>query len=98
MSPEDADKLGVESGGQVRIVTATGSAQTCVEVNARMQAGHVSLPNGFGLDNVDLQNSGEGVGVRMGVAANELTCAADRDLIAGTPWHKHVPARVELIV
>ena len=97
MSPEDADKLGVKSGVQVRIVTATGSAQTCVEVNARMQAGHVSLPNGFGLDNVDLENTGEPQGVRMGVAANELTCAADRDFIAGTPWHKHVPARVELI-
>ena len=33
----------------------------------------------------------------VGVAPNELTAAAWRDEIAGTPWHKHVPARVEPI-
>jgi Molybdopterin oxidoreductase Fe4S4 domain len=30
-----------------------------------------------------------------GVAPNELTDSARRDWLAGTPWHKHVPARVE---
>ena len=30
-----------------------------------------------------------------GVAPNELTTTAWRDPIAGTPWHKHVPARLE---
>ena len=34
---------------------------------------------------------------RVGVAPNELTASADRDFLAGTPWHKHVPARVERI-
>jgi formate dehydrogenase len=29
------------------------------------------------------------------VAPNELTSREDRDFLAGTPWHKHVPARVE---
>ncbi|MEV6715245.1 hypothetical protein AB0M48_24780 [Lentzea sp. NPDC051208] len=32
---------------------------------------------------------------RTGVAPNELTAAEDRDEWAGTPWHKHVPARLE---
>jgi hypothetical protein len=32
-----------------------------------------------------------------GVAPNELTASADRDFLAGTPWHKHVPAPVERI-
>jgi hypothetical protein len=32
-----------------------------------------------------------------GVAPNELTASEDRDWVAGTPWHKHVPARVEAI-
>jgi hypothetical protein len=35
--------------------------------------------------------------VRSGVALNELTAAQDCDPIAGTPWHKHVPARVEAL-
>jgi hypothetical protein len=26
---------------------------------------------------------------------NELTDANDRDPFAGTPWHKHVPVRIE---
>ena len=33
--------------------------------------------------------------VRTGVAPNELTNGADRDWLAGTPWHKSVPARLE---
>ena len=38
--------------------------------------------------------AGEGL-LRTGVAPNELTDSADRDWIAGTPWHKSVPARLE---
>ena len=37
----------------------------------------------------------DGGGVHRGVALNELTGLADRDPIAGTPWHKHVAARIE---
>ena len=32
----------------------------------------------------------------VGVAPNELTASEDRDWFAGTPWHKHVRARVEV--
>ncbi len=89
ISPEDAAELGLESGGQVRISTRTGSAMTSVEVNARMMPGHVSLPNGFGMDNED--------GTRSGVAPNELTSLEDRDAFAGTPWHKYVAAHIEAV-
>jgi hypothetical protein len=34
---------------------------------------------------------------RTGVATNTLTSARYRDALAGTPWHKHVPARVEAV-
>lgn len=30
-----------------------------------------------------------------GVATNDLTASNWRDPYAGTPWHKHVPARIE---
>lgn len=53
-----------------------------------MRAGHVSLPNGYGLQH------GPG-GPVTGVAPNELTDPSRRDWLAGTPWHKNVPARVE---
>jgi anaerobic selenocysteine-containing dehydrogenase len=55
-----------------------------------MQPGHVSLPNGLGVDYPDP----DGI-VAAGVAPNELTAVEDRDWLAGTPWHKHVPARLE---
>jgi formate dehydrogenase len=51
-----------------------------------MQAGHASLPNGFGLEHG---------GTVTGVAPNSLTSSDWRDEFAGTPWHKHVPARIE---
>ena len=93
MSPGDAEALGVADGGRVRIITKRGSAEATVEVTDRMQAGHVSLPNGLGLSYPDAN----GRPVLHGVAPNELTASEDRDWLAGTPWHKHVPARVEAL-
>ena len=91
ISVEDAAAMGVADGDRVRITTAAGSAEAGVEVSAAMQPGHVSLPNGFGVDHVEA----DGRAVVPGVAPNELTSAQWRDAYAGTPWHKHVPARVE---
>jgi anaerobic selenocysteine-containing dehydrogenase len=64
-----------------------------VEISDRMQPGHVSLPNGLGLDYPD--ESGERRAT--GVALNELTASADRDWLAGTPWHKHTAAQIEAV-
>ena len=93
MNAEDASQLGVKSGGRVRIVTKRGSAESTVEVNDSMQPGHVSLPNGTGLWYPDR----EGQEFQNGVAPNELTATEHRDWFAGTPFHKHVPARIEAI-
>lgn len=83
VSVADAAAYGLADGGAVRITTARGSAQAVVEVSEAMQAGHASLPNGYGL------------GTGPGVAPNALTSSGWRDPHAGTPWHKHVPARLE---
>ena len=93
MSPADATRLGVASGGRVRVTTRRGSALATVAVDECMQAGHVSLPNGLGLSIPDEA----GRPIVHGVAPNELTASEDRDRIAGTPWHKHVRARVEAV-
>jgi anaerobic selenocysteine-containing dehydrogenase len=94
IAPADARRLGVTTGGRLRVVTEAGAAEVVVEVSDMMQPGHVSLPNGLGLDFVD----DDGAQRRPGVAPNELTSLHHRDAIAGTPWHKHVPARLEAIV
>jgi len=94
MSPSDAEALSLQSGQRVRITTRNGSAETLVEVNDRMQAGHISLPNGGGLKNN--LNTATAVN-KVGASANDLTSADHRDSFAGTPWHKYVPANVELI-
>jgi hypothetical protein len=39
----------------------------------------------------------EGQEFQHGVAPNELTATEDRDWFAGTPFHKHVPARIEAV-
>jgi anaerobic selenocysteine-containing dehydrogenase len=93
MNPEDALRVGVADGGRVRVSTRRGSAEVLVELSDRMQPGHVSLPNGLGVDFPDAS----GRPVTTGVAPNDLTRSEDRDWLAGTPWHKHTPARVEAL-
>jgi anaerobic selenocysteine-containing dehydrogenase len=91
VSVADADALGLIDGGRARITTAVGSAEASVEVSDAMLPGHASLPNGYGLDFTD----DGGRSLTPGVAPNALTATGWRDSFAGTPWHKHVPARIE---
>jgi formate dehydrogenase len=93
ISPSDAAGLAVKDGGEVRITTAGGSLTTAVEISDTLQPGHVTLPNGLGVDYPD--DHGEMVGT--GVPTNELTSIGHQDPFAGTPWHKHVPARIEAV-
>ncbi|MCA9692431.1 MAG: molybdopterin-dependent oxidoreductase, partial [Myxococcales bacterium] len=93
MSPDDAAQLGVRTGDTVRLTTKRGARMVVVEVSDTMHAGHVSLPNGMGVDYPD----DDGARTITGVPPNELTATEDRDPFAGTPWHKHVAARIEAI-
>ena len=91
VSADDARRVGLVDGGRARVTTARGSAEATVEVSDAMLAGHASLPNGFGLD----YTGKDGETMVAGVAPNSLTSSNWRDAFAGTPWHKHVPARIE---
>jgi anaerobic selenocysteine-containing dehydrogenase len=93
INPADAGRLRVTNGDLVRLTTKRGSVEVPIEITDMMQPGHVSLPNGLGLDTT----SADGGFQRTGVALNELTSVEDRDWLAGTPWHKHVPARIDAI-
>ncbi len=85
--PDDAQALGVATGGRRAPDDAARLGDRVDRaVSDTMQRGHVSLPNGLGLA-YDATTTG--------VAPNELTSTNDRDAFVGTPWHKHVPARLE---
>lgn len=88
VSPEDADRLGLVDGASARVTSSRGSVDVPVSISHIMRSGHVSLPNGMGVGSSDDVT---------GVAPNELTDRAHRDPIAGTPFHKQVPVRVEAL-
>jgi len=91
ISAEDAARLGLGDGARAFITTARGHAEATVEVSEAMQAGHASLPNGFGLQHTGPDDQT----IVTGVAPNSLTSSNWRDEFAATPWHKHVPASIE---
>ena len=92
ISADDARTLGVATGERVRLTTRRDSVVVPIEVSDSMQRGHVALPNGLGLGYpVDHTTT------VTGIALNELTSTEDRDAFVGTPWHKHVPARIERV-
>ncbi len=88
VSVVDAERLGLTDGVKARLTTSRASVDVMIEVSEMMRSGHISLPNGLGVGTSD--------DVR-GIAPNDLTDASHRDPIAGTPFHKHVPARLEPI-
>jgi anaerobic selenocysteine-containing dehydrogenase len=88
ISAADAEALELADGALVTVTTPRASRTTTVAISPDMRPGHISLPNGYGLDAPD--------GTTTGTPPNELTSGAHRDAIAGTPFHKHVPARLEL--
>jgi anaerobic selenocysteine-containing dehydrogenase len=93
ISPQDAAQLGIADGDPARVTTKRGSVVATVEITDTLRPGHITLPNGLGL----AYPGEDGRDVVRGVAPNELTASEDRDWLAGTPWHKHVAARVEAL-
>ena len=91
ISKADANALGLADGDTALLTTKRGSVPVMVEISPMIRPGHVALPNGFGLRHTPDDNV-------VGVAPNELTTSDHRDPIAGTPYHKHVPARLEPFV
>ena len=93
INPVDAKEFGLGEASRARLVTKRGEAIVLVELDERMQAGTISLPNGQGLSYPGADGNNE----RTGVYLNELTDLEDKDPWVGTPWHKHVRARLEAV-
>ena len=92
-NPVDARKYGLTEASRARLVTRRGEAIVLIELDERVQAGTISLPNGLGMRYPDAKDERQ----RTGVYLNELTDLQDRDPWVGTPYHKHVRARLEAI-
>jgi anaerobic selenocysteine-containing dehydrogenase len=88
LSSADAKQLGVADGDPVRVATARGAVTLPAQLDAKLLAGHVWMPNGFGMV------YGEEV---HGANQNELTDVADRDPFTGIPHHRYVRCRVERV-
>ena len=90
----DADVLGVASGDEVRVSTRRGSVLLPAAIDKKLREGHVWVPNGFGMR----YPSGENGALELqGANMNELSDAADRCPITGTPHHKYTLCQVERV-
>jgi len=87
MHPADAEELGLADRQMVKVVTEAGEETIEVEVARDARRGHVVIPHGFGLV-YD--------GVKYGANVNRLTKNTHRDQF-GTPIHRYVPCRVEVL-
>jgi formate dehydrogenase len=87
LSRDDAQALGIREGDTVRVSTARGTLTMPAQVDPKLMAGHVWMPNGFGMVSAD--------GMVQGANQNELTDTADRDPFTGIPHHRYVRCRVE---
>lgn len=88
MNPEDAVDLGLKDGQMVRVTTEAGSVEVELEVTDQTCRRYVMIPHGFGL---------EYQGSVYGANANRLAKSTHRDRFAGTPFHRHIPCRVEAV-
>lgn len=90
--PEDADRLGLDDGGEATVRSRVGVVRAKVEITDDVMQGVVSLPHGFG-------HGREGVRLRVarampGVSINDLTDDARVDALTGTAALTGVPVEV----
>jgi hypothetical protein len=79
MNPLDAETLGVESGDQVKLATATGQLTVPMTVSDEIMQGVVSLPHGFSEDKAIWQSKAE-----QGGNYNRLIATSEMDLPSAT--------------
>jgi anaerobic selenocysteine-containing dehydrogenase len=86
MNPRDAKENGLKDGQTVRVTTEAGHESIELEVTEATRPGYLVMPQGFGLVHQ---------GKTFGANANRLAKNTYRDRLAATPYHRHIPCRVE---
>lgn len=92
MNRKDAERLGIEDGETVTLVTETSTVSIDARVTDDIYPGNLSIPHGFGLLHT---NKETGELEQIGVNVNELISAGRREPMTGNPIHKYIPCRVE---
>jgi len=90
LSAADARQLRVRDGDAVRVSTPRGSVTLPAQIDPKVQAGHIWMPNGFGMRHVV-----DGPPTVDGVNSNELTDVNDRDPFTGVPHNRYVLCHLE---
>jgi anaerobic selenocysteine-containing dehydrogenase len=93
MHPDDAGRLGLATGQDVRVASRTGSVKIRVEVSDTIMPGVVSLPHGFG--HQAAKDTMHVAGALPGVNVNDLTDDAMVEPVCGTAVLNGVPVSVE---
>jgi anaerobic selenocysteine-containing dehydrogenase len=73
------------------VQSAAGRVVARCKRDDSMRSGQLALPHGYGQD----YPAADGERLNNGPRVNVLTESGNRDPIAGTPYHKHVPVRLE---
>jgi anaerobic selenocysteine-containing dehydrogenase len=87
----DLESLGASDGDWIAVQSATGRVGARCKRDDSMKSGQLALPHGYGQD----YPTADGERLYNGPRVNMLTQSGNRDPVAGTPYHKHVPVRLE---
>jgi formate dehydrogenase len=92
--PDDAERIGAQDGGSVRITSKDGSVEVAAKVTDEMTPGTVALPHGWGHQGGWQLANGAG-----GVNSNLLASTALEDVepLAGMAHLNGIPVRVEAV-
>ncbi|WP_407157823.1 molybdopterin-dependent oxidoreductase [Bradyrhizobium sp. STM 3557] len=91
INADDLDALGASDGEWIAVRSAAGRLVVRCKADDSMRRGQLALPHGFGQD----YPTDDGERLVNGPRINVLTDARYCDPIAGTPYHKNVPVRLE---
>lgn len=91
ISAADLASLGAEDGEWIAVESAAGRVVARCKRDDSMKSGQLALPHGYG----QAYPAADGERLISGPRVNVLTDSGNRDPIAGTPYHKHVPVRLE---
>jgi anaerobic selenocysteine-containing dehydrogenase len=93
--PDDAQRLAILNGQQVRVASRVGSVEALVEVSSEIMPGVVSLPHGWGhaREGMQLQTAS----CHPGVSINDVTDECSIDACSGNAAFNGTPVTVEAI-
>lgn len=90
MHPDDASQLDLTDGSRATCESESGRINVVIEIDDAVRRGMVTLPHGYGMR----YQGSEPIGPEL----NRLTSSAHCDPLTKTPFHKHVPVRIQKLI